>query len=69
NNFRSNVLVNEGNGTSKGDVSAELNNPKASQLLAPIGTPAVKSDFQADQRSQTIKYAVSRFCVCKFYEK
>lgn len=38
------------------EVSTGFSAIKVSQPLAPIGTPAVKIDTQADSRSQTIKY-------------
>lgn len=36
--------------------STGFNTVEMSQPLAPIGTPALKVDSQADLRSQTIKY-------------
>ncbi|KAM1174819.1 hypothetical protein FF1_027334 [Malus domestica] len=49
----SDFVASEGRGLNM-EVSAGFNTNVVSQLLAPIGTPAVKSDPQADIRSHTI---------------
>ncbi|GAV82424.1 hypothetical protein CFOL_v3_25876 [Cephalotus follicularis] len=55
NGIRSDYVTTEGRGLASIQVSAACNNTTVSQPLAPIGTPAVKTDAQADMRSQTIK--------------
>lgn len=55
NNVRSDFVANEGRNLTNIEVSVGFNSNKVSQPLAPIGTPAVKSDPQADLRSQTTK--------------
>ncbi|KAJ4829605.1 hypothetical protein Tsubulata_014270 [Turnera subulata] len=54
NSSRSNFNATAGRGLPKGEVSAGISAPIVTQPLPPIGTPAVKSDSQAD-RSQTVK--------------
>ncbi|XP_062002882.1 uncharacterized protein LOC133720542 isoform X1 [Rosa rugosa] len=54
NNIRSDFVGNEGRGLANAEVSAGFNTT-GTQPLAPIGTPAVKSDGQADIRSQTMR--------------
>ncbi|XP_038722737.1 uncharacterized protein LOC120014758 isoform X2 [Tripterygium wilfordii] len=51
--IRSEFVASEGHGFSNSEVSAGFNS-LVSQPLAPIGTPAVKSDIQSDIRSQPI---------------
>ncbi|XP_058010481.1 uncharacterized protein LOC110646856 isoform X2 [Hevea brasiliensis] len=55
NNIRSDLVGTDGHGLANVEVSAGFNAPLASQPLPPIGTPALKTDAQADTRSQTIK--------------
>ncbi|KAH9711863.1 hypothetical protein KPL71_019882 [Citrus sinensis] len=55
NNVRSDFAANEGRNLTNIEVSTGFNANKVSQPLAPIGTPAAKSDPQADLRSQTNK--------------
>lgn len=45
----------DGHGLANGEVSAGNSAPIVSQPLLPIGFPAVKTDVQADLRSQKIK--------------
>ena len=56
----SSTNVNSGFASSEGRVLAykEASAALVSQPLAPIGTPAVKSEIQADKTSQNIKYAI-----------
>lgn len=56
NSIHSDFVASEGRGLANIEVSAGFNTNVVSQPLAPIGTPAVKSDVQADIRSQTIRY-------------
>lgn len=60
NNVRSDFAANEGRNLTNIEVSTGFNANKVSQPLAPIGTPAAKSDPQADLRSQTNKYLPSK---------
>ncbi|XP_008241499.1 PREDICTED: uncharacterized protein LOC103339924 isoform X2 [Prunus mume] len=55
NSIHSDFVASEGCGLANIEVSAGFNTNVLSQPLAPIGTPAVKSDVQADIRSQTIR--------------
>ncbi|KAM1091236.1 hypothetical protein ACFX2J_018544 [Malus domestica] len=55
NSSHSDFVASEGRGLVNMEVSAGLNTNVVSQPLAPIGTPAVKSDAQADIRSHTIR--------------
>ncbi|XP_004301560.1 PREDICTED: uncharacterized protein LOC101306533 [Fragaria vesca subsp. vesca] len=54
NSIRSDFVATEGHGLANTEVSAGFNTT-GTQPLAPIGTPAVKSDGQADIRSQTMR--------------
>ncbi|KAF2295216.1 hypothetical protein GH714_032174 [Hevea brasiliensis] len=54
NNIRSDLVGTDGHGLANVEVSAGFNAPLVSQPLPPIGTPALKTDAQADTRSQTI---------------
>lgn len=56
--IHSDFVGTEGRGKANTEVSAGFNTT-GSQPLAPIGTPAVKSDGQADIRSQTMRCVVS----------
>lgn len=58
NSIRSDFVATEGHGLANTEVSAGFNTT-GTQPLAPIGTPAVKSDGQADIRSQTMRFVVS----------
>lgn len=60
NSVRSDFVGNEGRNFANIEVSTGFNTTKVSQPLAPIGTPAVKSDAQGDLRSQTNKYPLSK---------
>ncbi|XP_065874928.1 uncharacterized protein [Euphorbia lathyris] len=55
NSGHSDYVSSDGHGLANVEVSAGFNSPVMSQPLPPIGTPAVKTDAQADIRSQTIK--------------
>lgn len=50
------LISSEGRCLANIEVSAGFNSAIVSQLLAPIGTPPVKTDSQADMRSQGIRY-------------
>lgn len=54
NPIHSDFIGTEGRGLATKEVSVGFNATTASQPLAPIGTPAVNTDVQADIRSQTI---------------
>lgn len=52
-------VATDGRNSANLEVSTGFGATKVSQLLAPIGTPAVKTEVQADIRPQTIKYIFS----------
>lgn len=54
--LRPDLISSEGRRLANIEVSAGFNSAIVSQLLAPIGTPPVKTDSQADMRSQGIRY-------------
>lgn len=58
-NIHSDSVSNEGRGLANVELSTGFNTSIVPQPLAPIGTPAVKSDAQSDMRSQTIRYLLS----------
>ncbi|XP_030974288.1 uncharacterized protein LOC115994337 [Quercus lobata] len=53
--LRPDFVSSEGRGLANIEVSAGYNTAIVSQPLAPIGTPAVKTDSQAEMRSQSIR--------------
>lgn len=56
--LRPDIVSTEERGLANIEVSAGYNTAIVSQPLAPIGTPAVKTDSQAEMRSQSIRYLV-----------
>lgn len=58
-NSHSDFVANEGCGLANVELSTGFNTSIVPQPLAPIGTPAVKSDAQSDIRSQTLRYFLS----------
>lgn len=57
--IRPDFVSNEGRGLANIELSTGFNTSMVPQPLAPIGTPAVKSDAQSDIRFQTIRYLLS----------
>ncbi|XP_031254410.1 uncharacterized protein LOC116112415 isoform X2 [Pistacia vera] len=55
NDVRSDFVATDGRNSAHMEVSTGFGASKVSQPLAPIGTPALKTDVQADKRPQTIK--------------
>ncbi|XVF59429.1 hypothetical protein PTKIN_Ptkin07bG0275100 [Pterospermum kingtungense] len=55
NNVRSNFVATEGHNLANSELSAGFGTTIVSQPLAPIGTPAIKTDAQADIRMQAVK--------------
>ncbi|XP_044510583.1 uncharacterized protein LOC123229065 isoform X2 [Mangifera indica] len=55
NDVHSNFVATDGRNLANTEVSTGFGATKVSQPLAPIGTPALKTDTQADKRPQTIK--------------
>ncbi|OMP02024.1 hypothetical protein COLO4_11405 [Corchorus olitorius] len=55
NNVRSDFVGNEGRNLTNSELSAGFGATIVSQPLAPIGTPAIKTDAQADTRTQAVK--------------
>ncbi|OMO56697.1 hypothetical protein CCACVL1_26358 [Corchorus capsularis] len=55
NNVRSEFVGNEGRNLTNSELSAGFGATIVSQPLAPIGTPAIKTDAQADTRTQAVK--------------
>lgn len=60
NDVHSNFVATDGRNLANTEVSTGFGATKVSQPLAPIGTPALKTDTQADKRPQTIKYVCSQ---------
>ena len=54
-NVRSDFVATKGRNLANSELSAGSGATIVSQLLAPIGTPAIKTDSQADIRMQTVK--------------
>ncbi|XWS45281.1 hypothetical protein CRYUN_Cryun15aG0123200 [Craigia yunnanensis] len=55
NNVRSDFVATEGHNLANSELSAGFGATIVSQPLAPIGTPAIKTDAQADIRTQAVK--------------
>ncbi|KAH1072944.1 hypothetical protein J1N35_025272 [Gossypium stocksii] len=55
NNVRSDLVATEGRNLANSELSAAFSATIVSQPLAPIGTPATKTDAQADIRTQAVK--------------
>ncbi|PPD90115.1 hypothetical protein GOBAR_DD12953 [Gossypium barbadense] len=55
NNVRSDLVSTEGRNLANSELSAAFSATIVSQPLAPIGTPATKTDAQADIRTQAVK--------------